>query len=97
MDITEIRAAASNMLDGMKFNKEKLARGCIALCDQNSRLVSALAKEQLKASELTMELAALRAKGPIPASSSDVPGFGDMFGDVFNDKKTGKNFFSNSQ
>lgn len=86
MDTQEIRTTATNILDGMKFNKEKLARNCIAICDLNERLTTALAQEQLKSAALALKIKEMMEAANAPSSHSvnDLPPeFRDEFRDLF--------------
>lgn len=60
MSKIEIRATASNILDGMTFNKEKLANQCIALCDVVDGLEAKLCLEVSKNNILTLEIDKLK-------------------------------------
>jgi hypothetical protein len=78
MTTVDVRIAASKILDGMKFNKEKLARDCVVVCDIVDRLNAALLLEREKNAELMRELAiAQNNQNP----SSGLPKeFADIFG-----------------
>jgi hypothetical protein len=89
MTTADVRQAAGKMLDGMKFNKEKLARDCLAVCDQVDRLNAALAQEQQKNAALMKALEDAKKGTPFsgfnPGAGKD---FANMFGDIF--KPTGQ-------
>lgn len=69
--LTEIRASADNCLNGMTYNRTKLARDALDLCNAVDRLTKALAEEQ--------------AKNKQPRPGDNV--FGDIFGDIIGKKK----------
>ena len=75
----DVRTAVSNMLDGIKFNKEKLARDCVAVCDLADRLKVALAEEQQKSAALALQVERLEAF-EAPDMDWMPPGFEGMFG-----------------
>ena len=83
MDTKEIRTTALNVLDGMTFNKEKLARNCLAVCDLNDRLKTALAQEQLKSAALALKIKemmeAANAAPRFPSGDGLPPEFRDLF------------------
>ena len=81
MTIASIRATVTNMLDGMRFNREKLAKDCLALCDENERLAAALEREQKKTAELTAQLK--RPAGGAAAGSGNDQGFAEAFSEMF--------------
>jgi hypothetical protein len=92
MSTTDVRQTAARILDGMTFNKEKLARDCIAVCDTVDRVSAALLQEQQKSSALQRELAAVKAAASNRADASPFPsgmppGFADAFGDIFKPSK----------
>lgn len=81
MTIADVRLTASKMLDGMKFNKEKLAKDCLEVCDLADRLDAALNSERKKNAALIRELAGVTASR---SSENGLPKeFGDIFGDIF--------------
>jgi hypothetical protein len=80
MTTEAIRQSAAKILDGMTFNKGKLARECIAMCDLVDRLSSALAQEKQKNATLQQELEAARATGGDSGITKD---FADIFGGMF--------------
>lgn len=80
MTIASIRITVANMLDGMRFNREKLAKDCLALCDENERLTAALARERSKNEDLTAQLNSSAAKSP---GSGDTQGFAEAFSEMF--------------
>ena len=86
--VANVRTAVSAMLDGMKFNREKLAKDCVTVCDAHDRLEKALAEERSKNAELAAQVALLKKGGAMPGTGS--PDLGNIFGDVF--KPTGKNW-----
>ena len=79
MDTNDVRTAVSNMLDGITFNKEKLARDCVAICDLADKLKLALAGEQQKSAALTLKVESLE-KFEAPDMDWMPPGFEGMFG-----------------
>lgn len=81
MPITELRRIAGNALDGMQFNKNKLATECIALCDAYDRLSAALARAQQTSAAMANELEALKRCNPRARDSKMPPEFADIFGD----------------
>lgn len=87
----EVRSMARKMLDGMSFNKEKLANGCLGLCTQNDLLKEALAAEKAKSTALASTLSAVQRRNERSSSSADFPQeFGDIFGDIFGSKGGGQ-------
>lgn len=92
MSTTDVRQTAARILDGMTFNKEKLARDCIAVCDTVDRVSAALVQEQQKNSALQRELALAKASASSHANASPFPngmppGFAESFGDIFKPKR----------
>lgn len=77
----ELRSVATKILDGMTFNKEKLARNCLAVCDLNDRLTAALAREQEKSAALAAEVESLKDSArPSTFAPDDLsPEFKDLF------------------
>lgn len=92
---TDVRQAATRILDGMTVNKEKLARDCVAVCDNVDRLSAALVREQAKSAGLQRELDAAKAAARAQSSSSPFgdrttgmpAGFNEVFGDLFKPQK----------
>lgn len=89
---TDVRQAASRILDGMTINKEKLARDCVAVCDTADRLTTALQQEQQKSAALQRELDAVkgaaRSQSPFGNRPNGMPGgFNEVFGDLFKQQK----------
>lgn len=93
MSTTDVRQAATRILDGMTFNKEKLARDCVAVCDTVDRLTAALQSEQQKSAALQRELDAVkgaaRSQSPFGNRANGMPGgFNEAFGDLFKQPKS---------
>lgn len=88
MSTTDVRQTAARILDGMTFNKEKLARDCVVVCDTVDRLTAALQREQQKNASLQRELAQAQTKtNAVPPTEGMPAGFADIFGDIFSGKK----------
>jgi hypothetical protein len=89
-DTTDIRRTCQNILDGMSFNREKLARAGIEMCTHVETQARALKLEQDKNKTLNAEVEALKAQlaQAKDASNTGFAGglggaFGDVFGDIF--------------
>jgi TorA maturation chaperone TorD len=82
MTTTDVRLTVARILDGMKFNKEKLARDCIVVCDQVDRLNAALLQEQQKNAALRKELEKAQQTHN-DADSSFSKEFGNLFENLF--------------
>lgn len=50
--IAEIKQSAQNCLDGMTYNKQKLARDTIDMCNTVEKLTELLKAEQLKSAQV---------------------------------------------
>lgn len=94
-DTTDIRRTCHNILDGMSFNRDKLARTILDLCRHTESQDSALEAERLKTKRLSEELAVAKQQlaQAQAAAKSGFPGglggaFGEAFGDIF--KPTGQ-------
>lgn len=86
----ELRAAVSGMLDGMRFNKEKLGRDCLGVCDRADWLSTALAEERQKSAALAIRLSAATQATEADRARDDVMGaFNDVFGEVERAAKSG--------
>lgn len=88
--VAHVRTAVSAMLDGMKFNREKLGKDCLSVCDAHDRLEQALAEERAKNVALAEQVAQLQRQRAMPgagnfggAPGAGNPNFGDIFGDIF--------------
>lgn len=86
MSTTDVRQTAARILDGMTFNKEKLARDCVVVCDTVDRLTAALQREQQKTASLQRDLAQA-TKTAAPPTEGMPAGFADIFGDIFKGKQ----------
>lgn len=86
MSTTDVRQTAARILDGMTFNKEKLARDCVVVCDTVDRLTAALQREQQRNASLQRDLAQA-TKNSVPPPDGMPAGFADIFGDIFSGKK----------
>lgn len=82
MDTTQLRTTATRILDGMTFNRNKLANDCLQVCSLADRLASALADERKKVAQLTAELEQARRSG---SSNAEEVGLGPEFDDIFRD------------
>jgi hypothetical protein len=82
MPSTEVRRMSVNVLDGLKFNKDKLATTAIALCDLHDRLQAAHTVLKTKAAEMEAELTRLKQ---YPLNSSKTPEMPPEFAGIFDD------------
>jgi hypothetical protein len=73
MTTTDVRTTASNILGGMTFNKEKLARNCLEVCDLVDRLTIALAQERKRNAALALDLKGFRDTSSTATSSDELP------------------------
>lgn len=90
-DTTDIRRTCQNILDGMSFNRDKLARASLDLCTHAEAQARSLEAERNKNKALAAEVEALKVQ--LANANSGFPGglggaFGDAFGDIF--KPTGQ-------
>lgn len=94
-DTTDLRRTCQNILDGMSFNREKMARSVLDACSHVEAQARVLKAEREKNAALTAELEALKTQSAQSkgADTSGFPGaFGEAFGDTFKDlfKPTGQ-------
>lgn len=88
--VAHVRTAVSAMLDGMKFNREKLGKDCLSVCDAHDRLEKALEDERAKNTALQAQVLQLQRQRAMPgagnfggAPGAGNPNFAEMFGDIF--------------
>ena len=88
MSVESVRNTAKNILDGMTFNRDKLARDCLSLCDANDRLTVALANERAKTAALEAKLASRPGTSSSQGAGTGMPNdFAEAFGNMFGTKE----------